>query len=74
MKITALFHRRDSEQHSCTYEEAIEKVIEGRNGVLNCRGDLSLLHCHGCINTCRLDKPRCEFGERVAAAIVKGEA
>lgn len=73
MKIIGLFHRGNVEKNSCTYEEAIEKVKEGREAVLNCHGDLSVLHCRGCINTCLLTKPRCEFGERIAAAVVRGE-
>ena len=52
-----------------TFEEALGKTVEGAEAAEACGYDVELLHCHGCINSCRLSQPRCALGEQVAGKL-----
>ena len=51
--------------------EALQRVREGARAAEDCGYELSLLHCRGCINACRLTEVRCALGQRVADALRK---
>ena len=51
-----------------TRPEALRKLKESPELAAECSEPESL-HCHGCINSCRLGAARCELGRSVLSAL-----
>ena len=66
MSITDMFIKKPKEPVKYTIDEALTRIMEKPEYAANCGYDLTKLHCHGCIKTCQLDAPKCDFGVKVA--------
>ena len=51
-----------------TRSEALAKLKESPELAAEC-SEPEELHCHGCINSCRLGSARCELGRSILSAL-----
>lgn len=69
MSIRDMFIKKPKEYTEYTLDEALQRIMEKKEFAEDCAYDVSKLHCHGCIKTCALAAPKCDFGIKVAAAL-----
>ena len=71
MSIRDKFIKKPKEYTEYTLDEALQRIMEKPEFAADCGYDVSKLHCHGCIKTCVLDAPKCDFGVKVTTSLRK---